>query len=91
MGFAILLLPCPFILELAYFHGTEATLHVPLSAVLFFGVAQAFAILPASLCFYLVGKHGVVEGFCISEPSQRFATRCCGHSFLGESWNAPSH
>jgi hypothetical protein len=59
LGIGILLLPCPFILELAYFHGTDGTLNVPFHAVLFFGVAQAFAILPASLCFYLAGKHGV--------------------------------
>jgi len=64
LGFVlgILLLPVPFILEFAYFHGTEGTLNVPFHAVLFFGVVQAFAILPASLYFYLKDKHGVVRG-----------------------------
>lgn len=58
----LLLLPLPFIVELMYFHGTESTLNAPFHAVLFFGVVQALVILPASLCFYLAGKHGVVRG-----------------------------
>jgi hypothetical protein len=62
MALGILLLPLPLILEFAYFHGTEGTMNVPFHAVLYFGVIQAFAILPASLCFYLLSKHDVVRG-----------------------------
>jgi hypothetical protein len=58
----ILLLPLPVVLEFAYFHGTERTLDVVFHAMVFFGAIQAFAILPASLCFYVAGKHGVVRG-----------------------------
>jgi len=58
----ILLLPLPLILEAAYFYGTERTLDVAFHAVVFFGAIQALAILPASLCFYVAGKHGVVRG-----------------------------
>jgi hypothetical protein len=58
----IFLLPLPLILEFAYFHGTEGTMNPPFQAVLYFGMIQAFTILPASLCFYLIGKHGVVRG-----------------------------
>jgi hypothetical protein len=54
----ILLLPLPVVLEFVYFHGTERTLDVVFHAMVFFGAIQAFAILPASLCFYVAGKHG---------------------------------
>jgi hypothetical protein len=62
MALGILLFPVPLILEFAYFRGTEGTLNVPFHAALYFGVVQAFTILPASLRFYLVGKHDVVRG-----------------------------
>jgi len=58
----ILLLPLPLLLESAYVYGTERTLDVVFHAVVFFGAIQALAILPASLCFCVAGKHGVVRG-----------------------------
>ena len=62
MVLGILLLPVPLILELYYFHGTQGIMNVPFHAALYFGVIQAFTILPASLCFYSVGRHDVVRG-----------------------------
>lgn len=62
VGLGILLLPFPLILEAQYYKGEMAGLNVLFHAVLFFGVVQAFAILPAALCFFLAGKHGIVRG-----------------------------
>lgn len=62
VGLGILLLPVPLILEAQHYNGEMAGLNVPFHAVLFFGVVQAFAILPAALCLFLTGKHGVVRG-----------------------------
>jgi len=59
----ILLLPAALIVEYIYLSdGSMAALNVPFHAVLFFGVVQAFGVLPAALLFYARGKHGVVRG-----------------------------
>ncbi len=62
MALGILLLPIPLILEAEFYKGEMAGLNVLFHAVLFFGVVQAFAIVPAAVCFFFAGKHGVVRG-----------------------------